>query len=262
MEPTNKEGLLCYTILYKGLEHLQVLAPVVVLKPIPLGYWGTTVQEYLTLLYFEDTAQDFSQIGGLWPLCIRQVYWSNFSNSICSLHAVCLVSQSCLTLCDPMDRGPPGSSVHGILQAKVLAWVAMLSSRGSSQPRDWTQVSHIASGFLTVWATREALKVPPRYNHFMLYFGNSCNISHFFIIVIFAYGDLWSVIFDVTIAAHWRLRRWWAFFFLAIRYFKVKICMLFFRHHAIALFIFKINGIQCFYSYFWSLSEIYNLKVM
>ena len=39
-------------------------------------------------------------------------------------------------------------------------------------------------------------------------------------------------------------------FFLAIRYFKVKICMLFFRHHAIALFIFKINGIQCFYSYF------------
>ena len=46
------------------------------------------------------------------------------------------VAQSCLTLCDPMDCSPPGSSVHGILQARILEWVAMPSSRGSSQPRD------------------------------------------------------------------------------------------------------------------------------
>ena len=45
----------------------------------------------------------------------------------------------------------------GILQARILEWVAMPSSRGSSQPRDQTQVSHIAGGFFTVWATREAL---------------------------------------------------------------------------------------------------------
>ena len=44
--------------------------------------------------------------------------------------------QSCLTLCDPMDYSLPGSSVHGILQAKILEWVAMPSSRGSSRPRD------------------------------------------------------------------------------------------------------------------------------
>ena len=44
--------------------------------------------------------------------------------------------QSCLTLCDPMDWSPPGSSVHGILQAKVLEWVAVPSSGGSSRPRD------------------------------------------------------------------------------------------------------------------------------
>ena len=44
--------------------------------------------------------------------------------------------QSCLTLCDPMDYSLPGSSVHGILQARVLEWVVMPSSRGSSQPRD------------------------------------------------------------------------------------------------------------------------------
>ena len=50
----------------------------------------------------------------------------------------------------------PGSSVHGILQARILEWVAVPFSRGSSQPRDQTQVSCIASGFFTVWATREA----------------------------------------------------------------------------------------------------------
>ena len=46
----------------------------------------------------------------------------------------------------------------GILQARILEWVAMSSSRGSSQPRDRTRVSHIAGGFFTTWATREALK--------------------------------------------------------------------------------------------------------
>ena len=46
--------------------------------------------------------------------------------------------QSCPTLCDAMDYGPPGSSAHGILQARILEWVAISLSRGSSQPRDWT----------------------------------------------------------------------------------------------------------------------------
>ena len=48
--------------------------------------------------------------------------------------------QLCPTLCDPMDYSPPSSSVHGILQARTLQWIAMLSSRGSSLPRDQTQV--------------------------------------------------------------------------------------------------------------------------
>ena len=56
----------------------------------------------------------------------------------------CCVRILCLTLCDPMDCSPPGSSVHGILQARVLEWVAMPSSRGSSQPRDQTHVSCIS----------------------------------------------------------------------------------------------------------------------
>ena len=60
--------------------------------------------------------------------------------------------QSCLTLCDPMDCSPPRSSVHGILQARILEWVAMLSSGRSSQPKDRTHVSYVpalAGGFLT-----------------------------------------------------------------------------------------------------------------
>ena len=63
---------------------------------------------------------------------------------------LCLVAQSCLTLCDPRDCSLPGSSVHGILQARILDWVAISSSRGSSHPKDCTQVSCIAGGFFTL----------------------------------------------------------------------------------------------------------------
>ena len=58
------------------------------------------------------------------------------SVSICTGLQCVLVAQSCLTLCDPMDCSPLGSSVLGILQARILEWVAISSSRGSSGPRD------------------------------------------------------------------------------------------------------------------------------
>ena len=63
---------------------------------------------------------------------------------------LCLVTQSYPTLCDPVDCSPPGSSVMGILQAGIVEWVTMLFSRGSSQPRDQTQVSCIAGRFFTI----------------------------------------------------------------------------------------------------------------
>ena len=67
------------------------------------------------------------------------------------------VAQSCLTLCNPMDGSPPGSSVHRIHQARILDCFAISFSRGSSQPRDWTRVrfsvSCIAGRFFTIWAT-------------------------------------------------------------------------------------------------------------
>ena len=61
------------------------------------------------------------------------------------------VAQSFLMVGDPMDY-----TVHGILQARILEWVALPYSRGSSQPRDQAQASHIEDGFLTSLATREA----------------------------------------------------------------------------------------------------------
>ena len=64
------------------------------------------------------------------------------------------VTQLCPTLCDPMDY-----TVYGFLQARILEWAAVPFSKGSSQPRDWTQVSHIAGRFFTNWATREAQDV-------------------------------------------------------------------------------------------------------
>ena len=62
------------------------------------------------------------------------------------------VAQSSPTLCNPVDCSPPGSSVHGILQARILEWVAISFSRGSSQPRDRTQVSCIKGRCFNLWA--------------------------------------------------------------------------------------------------------------
>ena len=73
---------------------------------------------------------------------------------------VTLVAQLCPTFCDPMDCHPPGSSVHGSSQARILEWIAIPFFGGSSQPRDQTQVSCVAGRFF-IWATREAQTQSP-----------------------------------------------------------------------------------------------------
>ena len=77
-----------------------------------------------------------------------------------SIHShVCACAQPCLTLCNPLGCSLPGSSIHGIFQARILEWVAMPSFRGSSWRRDWTHiscVSCIVGRFFTHWAIREA----------------------------------------------------------------------------------------------------------
>ena len=82
-------------------------------------------------------------------LYIRHYFRSAFKVKV-------LVIQACLTLCDPMNGSPPGSSVLEISQARIQEWVAIPFSRGSSQSRDWTQVSRIAGRFLTTWTNNEA----------------------------------------------------------------------------------------------------------
>ena len=84
-----------------------------------------------------------------WSLNMRKGVGSPSASSYRS------VAQSCLTLCHPKDCSPPGSSVHGIFQARILEWVAISSSRGSSQPRDWTCVSCTNRRILYHWAARE-----------------------------------------------------------------------------------------------------------
>ena len=79
--------------------------------------------------------------------------------------ALVLVAQSCLTLCNPMDCSPPGSFVQEIFQARMLDWVAVSFSRGSSQLRHQTRVSFISGRVFTDWATKEAL-TPSKSEHY------------------------------------------------------------------------------------------------
>ena len=88
--------------------------------------------------------------------CQRKKCSLKIKFSIGFIELCVLVTQLCLTLCHPRDCSLPGSSVHGILQARILEWVAISFSRGSSQPRDKTQVSCIAGSFFTIWTIREA----------------------------------------------------------------------------------------------------------
>ena len=109
----------------------------------------------------------------------RRVAMESQSLKPCSRHLLTwwkvkvLVIQSCLTLCNSMDYSPSGSSAHRILQARIPEWVAISFSRGPSQPKDWTQISHTAGGFLNVatkqfWQRRQWQPTPvllPRKSH-------------------------------------------------------------------------------------------------
>ena len=90
-----------------------------------------------------------------------QVNWFEWTECIYT-YIYCLVAKSCSTLCDPMDCSPPGSSVHGISQARILEWIVISFSRGSSQPRDQTLISCICKWILYHWA---AIGLPYTHTH-------------------------------------------------------------------------------------------------
>ena len=96
-------------------------------------------------VYFEYTQQAFSM---KWPCGGKK----RGENGMWKVEV--LVTQSCLTLCNSMDCSPLGSSLHGILQARILEWVAIPFPRWPSRPRDENRVSHSAGRFFTIWGTR------------------------------------------------------------------------------------------------------------
>ena len=89
---------------------------------------------------------------------MRRYMWNAENCRVLCLRGIIIIIKVkvCLTLCDHTDRSPPGSSVHGILQVRILEWVAILFSRGSSWLRDRTLVSCIGGRFFTFWASRGA----------------------------------------------------------------------------------------------------------
>ena len=114
------------------------------------------------------------QHTGLLPLCCTSVSWtirlcragciSSLESYANDTHWVItythMLVQSCPTHCDPMNHSPPGSSVHGILQARILEWVSKPSSRTSSQSRDGTCVSCFAGRFFTAEAPGKPTHTP------------------------------------------------------------------------------------------------------
>ena len=110
--------------------------------PIPLSLSPRTfLTVQLDIFLFVERTICLLSLPLVTVLCILQISSGNPSSQ---LARVSEVAQLCPTLCDTLDCSPPGSSVHGMLQARILEWVAISFSRDSSQPRDRTQVSRIA----------------------------------------------------------------------------------------------------------------------
>ena len=133
----------------------------------------TDVDEFWIQQGYVLAPASFSPLQGFWNLPIQETCWVRCYQILPVLdqlkqdvtptpppHACAKSLQSCPTLCNPIDCGLPGSSVHRILQARRLEWAA-IPSRGSSWPRDQTCISYIAGGFFTCWAIGEAPYSPP-----------------------------------------------------------------------------------------------------
>ena len=118
---------------------------------------GSSVHRIFQARILEWLAISFSRRSS-WPRdqtqvsCIAGRFFTIWATKETIWNSEVKVTQSCPTLCNLTDY-----TVFGILQARILDWVAFPFSRGSSQPRHWSQVSHIAGRFFTSWATREAL---------------------------------------------------------------------------------------------------------
>ena len=118
---------------------------------IPPMFRGSADTPHPSLIHVIHTARSTTPLLPCLDPALILVLWP-WVRHMTSLWTV-LVTQLCWTLCNPMDCSPPGFSVQGILQARILEWTAIAFSRGTSQPRDRTLVSCFTGRFFTVWAT-------------------------------------------------------------------------------------------------------------
>ena len=118
--------------------------------PEPPSMWQSILLGWISLLIGRAYSKQEAQGLPTWLFLLTPVP---------ILRPMCAFSDalSWSTLCDPMDCSLPGSSVHGILQARILEWVAISSSGASYWPKDWTHISCFAGGFFYHWVTWEAL---------------------------------------------------------------------------------------------------------
>ena len=122
-----------------------------------LAIWSLVPQPFLKPAWTSGSSRFMYCWSLAWRiLSVTLLVWE-ISAIVRSSWCHCEVAQSCLTLCDPMDCSLPGSSLLGILQARVLEWVAISFSRESSQPRDQTRISCIPGRRFNLWATNCAV---------------------------------------------------------------------------------------------------------
>ena len=132
-------------------SHLILCRPLLLLPPIPLSIKVFSNESALCISWPKYWSFSFSISPSNELISFRMDWLSDRSEVKWSE-----VAQLCLTLCNPVDCSLPGSSLHGILQARILEWVTTSSSWGSSWPRDQTLVSHIAGRRFNLWATNDA----------------------------------------------------------------------------------------------------------
>ena len=137
---------LFHTHIVKRLHWTRLVTGIALHSSISMGFVGSGGMLRLHSIHFTCSG-NWRSSSLSW--CYREI--------LCVCVCVCVwVAQLCPPLCDPMDCSLPGSSVHGILQARIPEWLAMPFSRGFFWLRDQTWVSHIAGRFFTIWATKEA----------------------------------------------------------------------------------------------------------
>ena len=155
-------GILVHRTTHASLPYWQEQCSSLSMQPTLLTIPGKLVSQHFAYGLPQVGVRTWVPVDFLNPGDLSQTFCkvlvevSISLGSVCVCVSVCvLVAQSYPTLCDPVGHSPLGSSVLGILQARILEWVPSPFSMGSSRPRGQTQVSHIMGRFFTVWATRE-----------------------------------------------------------------------------------------------------------